>query len=158
MRQPRNAEIERFQSKYQTLQGDGCWEWCGGKVRNGYGTFYFDHRKVYAHRFSYELHVGPIGSGQQVDHLCRNRACVRPDHLEAVSARENLGRSENPAMRAHVTDTCFRGHSLSDAYTGTSRRGEKVYVTRKCRTCQRERDTARPRRVRPSSGGRKRVA
>jgi hypothetical protein len=67
----------------------GCWLWTGAKHALGYGQQRIDWRIVPAHRFSYELLVGPIPEGLQIDHLCRVPSCVRPSHLEPVTHREN---------------------------------------------------------------------
>lgn len=66
---------------------DGCWEWTGYVNVRGYGALKYRGKVLAAHRVSYELFVGPIPGGLQLDHLCRNRSCVRPGHLEAVTAR-----------------------------------------------------------------------
>ena len=80
-----------------------CWIWTGKRVHNGYGTFSYRvaGKRVYhyAHRYGYEALVGPIPPGLDLDHLCRRRDCVNPDHLEPVTRRENLSRS--PLVRAH---------------------------------------------------------
>lgn len=81
--------------------GDGCWEWKGGRTRAGYGRLKLldEQGRWYtlaAHRFAYEDHVGPIEVGHEIDHLCRNPPCVRPDHLEAVTPWENKRRSMAP--------------------------------------------------------------
>lgn len=88
-----------------------CWRWTGCLKPTGYGTFWDGDRKVHAHRYAYESQVGPIPEGMQIDHLCRNRGCVRPDHLEAVTPRENVLRGDSPGARAVRTDRCDRGHS-----------------------------------------------
>ncbi len=71
----------------------GCWIWTGGTTIKGYGTFGDGTKTVMAHRFSYRTYKGEIPDGMQIDHLCRVRCCVNPDHLEAVSASENVRRS-----------------------------------------------------------------
>mgnify|MGYP001608583411 CR=1 FL=1 len=82
---------ERFWAK--VLVGDGCWDWQASKTPGGYGSFRAADRTVCAHRFSYELLVGPIPEGLDLDHLCRNKGCVNPEHLEPVTRRENMLRA-----------------------------------------------------------------
>lgn len=78
---------QRFWSKVEYLGPDECWEWTAGKLDNGYGQFWKTegNQNVLAHRTAYELMVGEIPDGLTIDHLCRNRACVNPNHMEAVS-------------------------------------------------------------------------
>lgn len=119
-------------------KGDACWEWVGSRTAAGYGNLRLPgNRFAYAHRVSYELAYGAIPEGLQIDHLCRVRHCVNPDHLEAVEQRENI-------IRAFaVRTTCKRGHDRSDpANIYTSPRGD-----RRCRVCAVERERARDRRA-----------
>ena len=71
---------------------DGCWEFQGKRLVRGYGQIWHDGHFHYLHRVSYEHFVGPIPTGLDIDHLCRNRKCLRPDHLEPVTRRENIQR------------------------------------------------------------------
>jgi HNH endonuclease len=79
---------ERFWEKVE--QGEGCWLWTGA-IDRGYGQFVWNGRKR-AHRVAYELIIGPIPEGLELDHLCRNKSCVRPEHLEPVTKAENIRR------------------------------------------------------------------
>lgn len=121
---------------YRTDAKLGCWLWIKS-FRNdcGYGQigFWEDGRNftLYAHRVSYEQFVGPIPEGLTLDHLCRNRACIRPEHLEPVTLEENIARSV--PHRIHKTH-CKHGHSLEDAYLWGKKRPYKA-----CRTCRSQR-------------------
>jgi len=99
---------ERFMTKV-AIHGDqpeDCWEWTAGENGVGYGRFHVDGRLVYPHRFAYELYVGPIPEGLDLDHVCRNRRCVRPSHLEPVTRRENLLRGDTIAAAHHENRDC----------------------------------------------------
>ena len=82
---------ERFWFKVNKT--DTCWLWTGALRGDGYGKFHVKRKWVYAHRFAYELLVGPIPDGLELDHLCRIRNCVRPSHLEPVTHQENMQRA-----------------------------------------------------------------
>lgn len=127
---------ERFFSRTDVTV-DGCWTWTGSIAGNGYGGIRVAGVWTRAHRVAYEMFVGPIPPGLVIDHLCRNRRCVRPDHLEPVTFRENILRGSAPsAVHARKTE-CPRGHP----YAGDNLR--VVKGRRACVACQAIRNAAR---------------
>jgi hypothetical protein len=105
----------------------GCWLWLGAVTPGGYARL----RDGYAHRMSYEIHVGPIPPGLQLDHLCRVRSCVNPAHLEAVTQKINIGRGE-AGMHMRERTHCPRGHERTPENTYTRiKRGHS-----ECRICR----------------------
>ena len=88
----RRGETFRLGLHFEVEPVSGCWRWTGRATREGYGWVWWDGRARWAHRLSYELHVGPIPEGLVVDHLCGHPWCVNPEHLEPVTERENLRR------------------------------------------------------------------
>lgn len=110
------------------LDDAGCWEWTGHITPDGYGRYSLPDKlgNILAHRWAYELFIGPIPDGLTLDHLCRVKTCVNPYHLEPVSARVNVQRAQS--------NFCKRGHSLQDSY--------KWHGTRNCRPCHNIRNQA----------------
>lgn len=113
--------------------GNGCWLWTGC-TGGGYGRFVFEGKVRQAHRVAYEAFIGPIPEGLQIDHLCRNRACVRVSHLEAVTQRENVLRGVG-ASAQHARQThCIHGHEFTPENTFVQAEGQQK-GRRRCRTC-----------------------
>jgi hypothetical protein len=124
---------ERFWNKVRIDHATGCWNWTANKTRNGYGLTQWNKLRYLAHRAAYECLVGKI-TEETIDHLCRNRACVNPDHMEPVSGRINTLRGVGAsAMNARKT-TCPQGHP----YSGDNLIINKTEGDRKCRICQRK--------------------
>lgn len=118
---------ERFLSK---VDSNGvCWEWTAGRSR-GYGVFSTEGRMVRAHKYLYEALMGPVPAGLVLDHLCRNRACVNPDHIQAVTSRTNTLRGAGvTAVNARKTH-CPKGHPYEGKNVIHHKRGG-----RGCRAC-----------------------
>lgn len=124
--------VERFWNKIDICGPNDCWLWTASTQSRGYGQFYLAGTVVLAHRLAYELVVGAVPDGQQVDHLCRVLRCCNPSHLESVTQQENILRQYTYAR----TQPCKRGHSADDRFYRADGRSE-------CRLCVRERDRAR---------------
>lgn len=121
-----------------------CWDWIGAKSPAGYGKI--GHNRdtpatTQAQRIAYQLVYGPVARDLTIDHLCRNRGCVNPLHMEPVSRGENVLRGEGPSAQCARRQHCPRGH----AYDGLWRNGRR-YV-RGCRRCARERMRLRVNKV-----------
>lgn len=131
----------RFWSKVDKT--GGCWEWTAVTDGRGYGKFWFDGRMVRAHRWSYEHVVGPIPERLQLDHLCRNRGCVNPEHLEPVTNHENTLRGvSHQAAKTH----CPQGHLYDTENTYVDTHGG-----RNCRACRRATAARRKREMRSAA-------
>lgn len=126
------SPLDRFRAFYVTDES-GCWLWVGYVRPNGYGQFRPGGSlpPAYAHRWSYEQFVRPLMPKQVVDHLCRVRHCVNPEHLEAVDQRTNLLRGQTIPARLATRTHCDNGHEFTadNSYTNTD-------GTRRCRTCK----------------------
>jgi hypothetical protein len=136
---------ERFEAKFERGAADECWPWRASH-RNGYGQIReggAGSPVLYAHRVSYEFYNGSIPVGLQLDHLCRNRACVNPAHLEPVSVRENSRRGRWGVLMTE----CPQHHPYDAANTRVVKGGH-----RQCRACDRERKRSKKTRAGPRLG------
>jgi hypothetical protein len=125
----RNKLAIPFESRLRvgiTISDSGCWLWTGYAYSNGYAAMSWQGKQQLLHRLAYEHYVGPIPDGLQLDHLCRVRSCVNPDHLEPVTAMENTRR----AMRL----SCVNGHPFTPDNTYIPTDGKRY-----CRECRRRR-------------------
>jgi len=105
-------DIARFMSKVEKT--DNCWEWqAQSTTGKGYGTFWLNNKMNVAHRISYEIFVGYVPHGKVLDHLCRNRACVNPEHLDVVTQKINCIRGNTGKHEADKTH-CPQGHLYYD--------------------------------------------
>lgn len=125
---------ERF---WAHVDADGdCWEWVGTRDRRGYGKFRVHYTWWYAHRFAWENLVGPIQESLVIDHLCKNKSCVNPDHLEPVTTGENTRRGIaglHAALSASKITHCPNNHAYTEENTIYN-----TYGHRACRTCKNE--------------------
>jgi hypothetical protein len=133
MRPTLSNDLRRFMAKVERSE-DGCWLWCASVTNRGYGRFRTKAQgEVFAHRFSYEIHVGPIPEGLHLDHLCRVRRCVNPEHLEPVTCRENLLRGDTLTAANAAKTHCPKNHPYDETNTYMNA------GSRRCRTCKRDR-------------------
>lgn len=139
---------ERFWEKVQKADGDACWLWTGSSrhQKYPYGCIWANGKAQWAHRVAWELERGPIPDGMQIDHICKNPQCVRPDHLRLVTPRQNwVDYSDSPIARNAMKTHCKFGHPLTPENIAVKKRtglntgnGKRVgkTTTRICLTCR----------------------
>ena len=120
--------LKRFFNKIE--QTNNCWNWIGGKQTNGYGMFWTGKELVLSHRFSYELFKDKIPKGYTIDHLCRNRVCVNPEHLEVVTQKINVLRGNSFCSINSKKTHCPKGHELKGDNL------DKTHLKRGKRSCK----------------------
>ena len=146
--QERKPLWQRFEEKYIPEPMSGCWLWTAATTVAGYGQLGRaggrGQTAWMAHRLSWELHRGPIPAGMHIDHLCRNPACVNPDHLEPVTQRENLLRGVGVSAVNAAKTHCANGHAFTPQNTYVFPRNG----SRQCMMCRRAVDAKRASRKR----------
>lgn len=123
---------ERFWRKVEVDPETGCWLWTAYLTSAGYGQFQFGCRHEFAHRAAYAGLVGPIPEGLQIDHLCRNRRCCNPDHLEPVTQKENLLRGDTIVAACAAKTHCPHGHPYAGDNLRIQGKGARY-----CKICNR---------------------
>ncbi len=143
---------ERFWGKVNKsgpmpLHGDvpgPCWQWTAGKIPSGYGSFHVARMsRAASHRYAWEVLRGPIPDGLTLDHLCRNKLCVNPEHIEVVTRGENTLRAVDIGARNRNKTHCEKGHEFTPENTRMASRNGRTH--RRCRTCDRNRERSRQR-------------
>lgn len=135
-----DAEAKRRLISLVVQTPTGCWDWQGNADTKGYALFSYRGKCRRAIRVSFQLFIGPIPDGLQLDHLCRNHACVNPNHVEPVTSRENLMRGKTRAAENAAKTHCLRGHPLSgdNLYLRKRVSGDVIRFERFCRQCMRD--------------------
>lgn len=129
----KGTPLERVLQKIN-IDDKGCWNWTGYLDQSGYAVYRFKEGSSRVARWLYEKTVAPIPKPLTIDHVCRNRACINPKHMEPVTMRENLMRGDSFSGINHRKTVCVHGHEYSESNTGKAKAGGRF-----CKTCQRDR-------------------
>lgn len=116
---------KRFHKRISIRKNTDCWIW-QGSLSDGYGNFTINHIQYPAHRVSYTLFIGEIPTGLTLDHLCRNRRCVNPAHMECVTNKVNALRGTSPPAQNARKTHCSKGHEFTP---------ENTYLYKSVRVC-----------------------
>lgn len=137
------ATLDRVMDRISFCDG-GCWEWTGEVSPKGYGKLKFKGGTFYAHRFIYALVCEPIPDGMQIDHLCRNRCCVNPDHLDVVTNQVNATRGTGWAGQNARKTHCPQGHPYEGDNLRLTSKGRECWIcVRKQKSAQKKRAALR---------------
>ena len=121
----------KSKNPYLEIKKNKCWVWLRGKIR-GYGTIKFKRVNQRSHRLFYEMIIGSVPKGLILDHLCRNRSCCNPLHLEPVTNKVNVLRGEGLTAKNYKKEKCLNGHDFDEKNTYLTYRGRRA-----CRKCHR---------------------
>jgi len=132
---------EKFAQKFwsNVEKTDSCWLWTASINTQGYGNITRQYKKILAHRYSYEHSNGFIPSGHEIDHLCENKICVKPDHLVAITRSDHAKHTAQMIRKMSLERThCANGHELNDenSYLYSRPNGAEGNVRRVCRSCK----------------------
>lgn len=122
-------QIQRFNNKIDIDKNTGCHVWLGAKSVFGHGRITIEYQQYYAHRIAYKLKYGKLTDNLEIDHLCRNPACVNPNHLEEVTHKVNVERGE-VGYHNRAKTHCASGHLLSTGNIYLSNKNQRV-----CKAC-----------------------
>lgn len=144
--------FSKIQISTNLFRDDPCWDWHGSyNPKTGYGSYGIGGIGSFlAHRLFYTLFVEPIPAGLCIDHLCRNRRCVNPAHLEVVTHKENTARAHmKPPPVPPIKSVCCNGHGMEGDNVRWGRiRANSTRLRRYCRLCHRDRERRRRQRLR----------
>lgn len=130
---PEFENTDFFFSRFEIIQESGCWEWIASINGAGYGQVRIRGRTFAAHRVSYSIHKGELDLELVIDHMCRNRKCVNPEHLRQVTPKTNtLENSEGVSAKNKKKTHCWRGHEFNEKNTW---KAKGKYGGRHCRVC-----------------------
>lgn len=133
---PHGPAIERLQRRIVIDPDTGCHNWSGFVSKEGYGRIGTEAGVRMTHRVAYEARKGVVPAGLLLDHLCRNRRCCNPEHLEAVTQQVNALRGEGVAAKNSRKTHCIRGHEFTPENTARHGRNRRGRVCRKCRNAR----------------------
>lgn len=149
-----HEDIQRFLANVKIDELSGCHLWTGGKISSGYGALILNGKQTLAHRFSYEINVGPLPAWgppdyPQLDHICRKRDCVNPSHLRLISRKENILSGNGMTAINHSKTHCRNGHPYSPENTKYRivENGWGKGTSRMCRICRRATELARVKNI-----------